>query len=406
MQTYSQLCKEQRNIIEDLLNKNFTFTEIGKSINVDRRTISREVKRNRIIKSSLYLPFSNNGIGKATKMCDKLSLPPYCCNNCPHRSSCTNWHIYYNAKEAQKHYEEVLISSREGIDMTPEDINLINKNIIPLIKDKHQSVNQVYINHPDILWISKPTFYKYVDLHVINLKNSDLPRKVKYKKRKNNKNKISKRERALLIGRTYEDYVERISKDKTLIVWQLDTVIGRRNESKVLMTFLLVNTNFMIIRILDKCNVEQVDKEFTILKQILGIDVYKEIINIILTDNGGEFYDPVHMEYDLDTGEEISSVYYCHPNSPEEKAELEKNHEYIRYVLPKRTSFQNLTKEQVQKLEDNINNIPREILGDKTPYELTKKLYPNLIKKLNAKYIKPDNVTLNPKDILGDDNEK
>ena len=76
MQTYSQLCKEQRNIIEDLLNKNFTFTEIGKSINVDRRTISREVKRNRIIKSSLYLPFSNNGIGKATKMCDKLSLPP------------------------------------------------------------------------------------------------------------------------------------------------------------------------------------------------------------------------------------------------------------------------------------------------------------------------------------------
>ena len=111
MQTYSQLCKEQRNIIEDLLNKNFTFTEIGKSINVDRRTISREVKRNRIIKSSLYLPFSNNGIGKATKMCDKLSLPPYCCNNCPHRSSCTNWHIYYNAKEAQKHYEEVLTSS-------------------------------------------------------------------------------------------------------------------------------------------------------------------------------------------------------------------------------------------------------------------------------------------------------
>jgi hypothetical protein len=75
-------------------------------------------------------------------------------------------------------------------------------------------------------------------------------------------------------------------------------------------------------------------------------------------------------------------------------------------VLPKKTSFQNLTKEQVQKLEDNINNIPREILGDKTPYELTKEIYPNLIKKLNAKYIKPDDVTLNPKDILGDDNEK
>lgn len=186
--------------------------------------------------------------------------------------------------------------------MIPEDINIINKNIISLIKDKHQSVNQVYINHPDILWISKPTFYKYVDLNVINLKNLDLPRKVKYKKRKRNNNKINKRESALRTGRTYEDYLERINKDKTLIVWQLDTVIGKKNEPKVLMTFLLVNTNFIIIRLLDKCNVEQVDKEFTRLKQILGTNVYKEIINIILTDNSGEFYDPVHMEYDLDTG--------------------------------------------------------------------------------------------------------
>ena len=112
--------------------------------------------------------------------------------------------------------------------MTPEDINIINKNIIPLIKDKRQSVNQVYINHPDILWISKPTFYKYVDLNVINLKNLDLPRKVKYKKRKNNKNKINKRESALLIGRTYEYYLERTTKDKKLIVWQLETVIGKK----------------------------------------------------------------------------------------------------------------------------------------------------------------------------------
>ena len=85
------------------------------------------------------------------------------------------------------------------------------------------------------------------------------------------------------------------------------------------MTFLLVNTNFMIIRLLDKCNVEQVDKEFTRLKQILGTNIYKEIINIILTDNGSKFYDPVHMEYDLDTGEKISSVYYCQPNSLKKK---------------------------------------------------------------------------------------
>ena len=114
--------------------------------------------------------------------------------------------------------------------------------------------------------------------------------------------------------------------------------------------------------------------------------------------------DPIHIEHDLDTGEKLKSVYYCHPNSPEEKPELEKNHEYIRYVLPKKTSFENLTKEDVKRLEDNINNIPREILGNKSPYQLTKEKYPELIKKLNCKYIKPNDVSLNAIDIIGGDN--
>lgn len=172
------------------------------------------------------------------------------------------------------------------------------------------------------------------------------------------------------------------------------------------MTFLLVETNFMIIRLLDKKDVEHVDNEFTKLKNILGLKVYKEMIDIILTDNGIEFYNPIHMEINLDTGEKLCSVYYCHPNSPEEKPELEKNHEYIRYVLPKKTSFKNLTSQDIMKLENNINNIPRDIFGGKTPYELTKEKYPALIKKLNSKYIKPDDVTLNPNDILGGDNNE
>ena len=82
------------------------------------------------------------------------------------------------------------------------------------------------------------------------------------------------------------------------------------------------------------------------------------------------------------------------------KPELEKNHEYIRYVLPKKTSFENLTKEDIKQLEDNINNIPREILGNETPYNLTKEKFPELIEKIKSSYIKPDDVTLNPKDII------
>ena len=66
-----------------------------------------------------------------------------------------------------------------------------------------------------------------------------------------------------------------------------------------------------------------------------------------------------------------------------------------------------LTKEDVKRLQDNINSIPRESINNKTPYELTKEKYPTFIEKLDIKYIKPDEVTLNKKDILtgGDNND-
>jgi len=357
MKAYNHLSKEQRSSIEYLLNKGLSFTEIGESINVDRTTISKEIKRNRYLTNSVHSNFSETGIKKAINRCDILKRTPYCCNNCKFKSSCCKSHLFYNANKAQEHYEYINSNSKSGIDITEENIKLINKNIVPLIKNKNQSVNQVYINHPDILYMSKPTFYKYVNDGVIMLSNMDLPRRVRYKKR-NKKNKINKRDIALLIGRKYEDFEEKIKACPNAKVWELDTVIGKIDENKVLMTFLLVETNFMIIRLLEKKDIEHVNQEFTKLRENLGEDLYQKSIDIILTDNGVEFYDPIHMEYNLKTGEKLCSVYYCHPNSPEEKAELEKNHEYIRYYLPKGTSFNNLTPEIVKLMEDNINNIP------------------------------------------------
>lgn len=408
MTNYTQLYKEDRDSIEELIKKGYSFTDIAKEIKKDRTTISKEIRRNRIIRSSFYTLYNEKGIQKAVDSCDKLKKPPYVCNNCPFKNSCTKHHLYYNAKAAQVHSDEVKRESRRGIDATEEEINIINKNIVPLIKDKKQSVNQVFINHPDLLPFTKTTFYSYVNKGVINLTNLDLPKKVKYKKRKKKDNTEYKKELSLLINRTYEDYIIRLDeeKGKKLNIWQLDTVIGLQTDKKCLLTFLLVETNFMIIRLLDKKDVYNVDEEFTKIRNSLGSELYKNTIDIILTDNGIEFYDPIHLEHDLNTGEKLCSVYYCHPNSPDEKPEIEKNHEYIRYVLPKKSSFEHLTKEDIKLLEDNINNIPRDILGGKTPYELTKEKFPELIKKIGANYIKPDDVTLNKKYIIGGENHE
>lgn len=404
MTNYNHLNREQRDVIQHLLNQHKSLTYIGNSIGKDRTTISKEIRRNRYIKSNYYEPFDNKGISNALSRCNKLNYYPFTCNTCEKKNYCNLHHLYYNAKVAQEHYEETLTTSRQGINLSLEHINELESIIVPLIKNKKQSVNQVYINHSDILDFCKVSFYNYVNQGVLSLTNLDLPKKVKYKKRKEDKKKY-KRDIIILKGRKYEDYLDFVSKHPNMNIVQLDTVIGKRNNAKVLLTMYIVETHFMLIFLLDKKDSIHVTEIFKRLKEGLTINTYRKIFRIIITDNGVEFFNPYEMERDYDSCRKVSNVFYCHPFASYEKHELEVNHEYIRRVLPKGTSFTTLTKEQIKKLQDNINSIPRESLNGKTPYELTLKKYPELIRTLKCSYIKPDDVTLNPKDILEDKHE-
>ena len=400
MTNYSRLTREQRNTIEYLINLNKNFTYIGNAINVDRTTISKEIKRNRYIKSNFYDFHDKKGVNSTIQKCFFLSKPPYVCNSCPNKKYCTNHKLYYNSNIAQKNSDSILSESRIGVDISFETINQIENSIVPLIKYKKQSINQVYINHSDILYFCKSTFYKYVDLGVFSLSNLDLPKKVKYKKRKTSIDNNYKRKSAILKGRKYEDFLEFINTQPNLNVCEMDTVEGNKG-GKVFLTIIIKDTKFMFIRLMDKKNIQSVNKEIDKFKKILGIKLFSKIFRIILTDNGSEFLDPMHIEFDYENGNKITDVFYCHPYSSFEKASLEHNHEYIRRVFPKGESLNNLTFNQVQRLEENINHIPRNKYKGKTPYEMTKEKYPLLLDKLNYKNIKPDDVTLSKKNILG-----
>ena len=236
MTNYSQLNLNQRETIYILLNKNKNFTEIGKAISKDRTTVSKEIKRNRYIKSNFYNPFDIKGITKAVTDCDNLKRFPYVCNTCPKKRFCNKHHLYYDYKIAQDHYKEKLVDSRSGIDIEPSTIEDIEQQIVPLIKNKKQSVNQVYINHSDVLYFSKTTFYKYINIGVFSLTNADLPKKIKYKKRKNHVDNTNKRELSLLNNRRYEDFIIYTSNHPKMNIVEMDTVIGKRDNKKCLLT--------------------------------------------------------------------------------------------------------------------------------------------------------------------------
>ena len=75
------------------------------------------------------------------------------------------------------------------------------------------------------------------------------------------------------------------------------------------------------------------------------MSIFKHLFEVILTDNGWEFSKPEDIEFDQETGEKLINLFYCEPYSSWQKGGIERNHEFIRYIIPKGITFDKLTKE-------------------------------------------------------------
>lgn len=138
-----------------------------------------------------------------------------------------------------------------------------------------------------------------------------------------------------------------------------------------------------------------VTEVFNHLKSVLGIDKFKRLFEVILTDNGTEFSDPESIEIDLNTGEKVCSLFYCDPNCSWQKGSIEKNHEFIRYILPKGTSFASVSQEDCYLIASHINSTPRLSLNNNSPYDLALLfLGKGNINKMQIKKIDYDNIDL------------
>lgn len=395
MANYCHLSYEDRINIENGLNNNKSINKISKEIDRNHSTILREIDRNKkFSEPSQWNNFKKNN-PDIDLSCDRLKKSPYVCNGCKSRSGCRKLRYTYYAREAQKMYEELKIDSRTGIDLTQSQIDKINEVIKPLL-DKGQTLNHLYINHPETLDLSKTTFYRHVNNGVFNFGPLDFPRIVKYKHRKKKKTRRTRQEREILKNRKYTDFIEYISNNPNTTIVEMDTVEGINTEQFCFLTLLWRNSNFMLIFKLESQTKDEVSKVFKWLQETLDYDTYKKMFEVILTDNGHEFYGVEDIENIQNTGENITKLFYCDPGASYQKGALEKNYEFIRYVLPKKTSFKDVTKEQVILIMNNINNLCRESLNDKTPYEAMQFLVnKEILKKLNNYYIAPDDVILN-----------
>ena len=366
MTKHKHLTLSDRNDIQLGLERSETFKAIGQSILKDPTTVSKEVKRNRQVRES-----TGNNLP-----CTLLDKAPFVCNGCPkRRQNCGYKKIFYLAKQAQKQYEQTLVESREGTPLNSKTFWDMDKLISDGVK-KGQHIYHILKTHN--LDVSSSTVYRHIRKGYLSIAPIDLARAVKFKERR--KSKLPSIPKEAKKGRSYEDFQNYLALNQLDSWLEMDTVMGRMG-GKVLLTFNLSFCNFIFARLLDNKTALEVTKHLYKIKNTLhqADKDFFQLFPVILTDNGGEFARVDDIEMDV-RGE--SKLFFCDPNRSDQKGRIEKNHTLIRDILPKGTSFDNLTQEDINLVCSHVNSVKRAALNGKSSYELFAFTYGEEIPKL------------------------
>jgi len=419
------LTQDDRHRIDKLIREGLNFKTIGEILGKDPTTISKEVKRHRFFKrshkkrshpcrKSTYCTRKNickSREGKCKTLCktciwctkhckafadwkcNRFEKPPYVCNSCYRHiyGQCTMDKYVYDPVHAHNTYETELSFSRQGADRTVAEMSLIETLCAPLIK-KGQPLSHIYAYHADEISISQRTFYRYVNAGYIGLMNIDMRRVVRYKKRK--RHRTPKPVPEVKIGHTYDCFLAFREENQAMRIAEMDFVMGKISDRKVLLTIMPRDLRLMLIILIERKTINNAIAAIDNIEDALGTDIFSGLFPVILTDNDVAFAGPARFEANAD-GVLRTKLFYCDPYRSGQKGALEKNHEYIRYIIPKGKSFANLTDDIVRNMMNHINSTARPDLGGKNPMELALQEFGERpLAKLGMKLIPPDEVCL------------
>lgn len=365
------LIYEERHLIEDMLAKGYSLTKIATYLNRNISTVSKEIRKHRFSRST-GITRTVNGISKDLH-CNLLDRPPYVCNGCKKKRTCKSELTLYHAATAQKEYELNLRESREGTPLNKKSFYTLDAIVSSAMK---RGQHLYHIHQSNNLEVSLSTLYRYLNKGYLSASVLDAPRIVKFKKRKNSPPEYVPRK--FRKGRTYKDFQNCLKKDGIENWVEIDTVIGRQG-GKTIMTMNFTLCNFMVGFLLDFNRSSEVSQVFNNLRKVFSENSLniKDIMPIILTDNGSEFSDVDSIENDGEI-----SLFFCDPMRSNQKGRIEKNHTLFRDICPKGTSFDNYTNDILKLIFSHVNSIKRASLNGKTPYDIFEFTYGEKITSL------------------------
>ena len=322
--TFQHLSMSERGEIKALVREGNSVSDIARKTGRNKSTISREIKRGRVrqLDSELkerYEYFAETGGAVYDKNRAKS-------RNAVKISECKEF-IEYADEQLKIGFSPDVIVGRAKVDLQWADKNLV----------------------------STKTLYNYIDMGIMKTKNIDLALKVR-RKPKNKRVRKNKR----ILGASIETRPSEVESREELGHWEIDLVVGQKHDKTAVMTLVERKTRNQIAVKLESRESEAVDKAIHEIYDQFGSQA-KYVFKSVTGDNGSEF---AGLKEALEC-----DVYFCHPYSSWEKGTNERHNGLLRRFIKKGKSIDEMLPELILKAAEWNNNLPRKILGYRTPAE-------------------------------------
>lgn len=430
---YTHIKIEHRRTIECELNRKRSLSAIADKIGFDVTSVRREILRNRRFDGPSTLKKRDKNDCAHLKGCKVMGLcgdgcdsrlcrlcgrrcDPYCsryrpreckrtgkapfvCNGCSRYASCILPRYRYSAEAAEALASRRAIESRQGVDLTPEEMDLLVESVREGLA-VGQSVHHIFQTRE--LPCSERSFYRYVEREQVPIMSIELAKKVRYEKRARRDEEARIHRSGFYQGRTYDDLLA-IPEDERGWVTEVDTVCGRVRERKRILslhredvrfqTCLLLpsKTTLSVVRALDwleACCEDPKTRE----------NRFSELFGLMLFDRGSEFDAIEEMERSsIDPDKKRCACYFADPSRPDQKGAAEKNHVELRKILPKGTSFEGLDPHVLAEICSHVNSSVRRGCGNAAPFDLARLVFPpHLFENLGLRRVLPEEVIAAP----------
>ena len=351
---FKQLTARDRVLISRLKEKKLSISEIARRLGKHKSTISRELRRNQSVATpqDIFFWFRNERFWTEEQLDEYLLTQPpeaqrskeyWTHAEAQSQCDCRRWRA--NQKRRRKKPEtRKWVVEKLRLGWSPQQIAGRSKI------DGPESVSHEYV---------------YSLLHRDKKRGGKLYRLLKrFGKRKQ---RLGPREYRSPIPRGRVGIERRpaiVAKRSRLGDCEADLIVGYRQSGYVL-SVLDRSSRATVLRKVRTKDMAAVRKQLATALQQLGGAL------TLTLDNGKEFYG--HREL-----ERMSHVrvFFAHPYCSTERGSIENLNGLVRYYLPKRSSFAELSQLRLNQIQTLLNHRPRKCLAYLTPHEVHSKKRP------------------------------